>query len=193
MATIINADTSDGLKLVSDTSGIISFQSAGVTKAGVNSTGLTGDGSQLTGIAGGALTLLSTLTTTSGTTQTTSSLDLTGYKNLVVYGWSVGQGTDGGSVLRWGGNGGTQIGISNGTTSTSEGAYFVLWHDLGNKNVFSSNFFRYAAESQTTLAATGVGMAGVNQTITNSTTSITFDWTGGQTFDLGNIYIYGVA
>ena len=50
MATLINADTSDGLKLTSDTSGIIEFQSAGVTKAGVNGTGLTGDGSQLTGI-----------------------------------------------------------------------------------------------------------------------------------------------
>ena len=50
MATIINADTSDGLKLYSDLSGEISFQSAGVTKAGVNATGLTGDGSQLTGL-----------------------------------------------------------------------------------------------------------------------------------------------
>lgn len=51
MATIINADTSTGLNLTSDTSGVISFQSAGVTKGGVNSTGLTGDGSQLTGLA----------------------------------------------------------------------------------------------------------------------------------------------
>jgi hypothetical protein len=53
MATIINADTSDGLKLTSDTSGIIEFQSGGVTKAGVNATGLTGNGSQLTGISSG--------------------------------------------------------------------------------------------------------------------------------------------
>ena len=50
MATLINADTSDGLKLTSDTSGLIEFQLAGVTKAGVNATGLTGDGSQLTGL-----------------------------------------------------------------------------------------------------------------------------------------------
>jgi len=53
MATLINADTSDGLKLTSDTSGLIEFQSAGVTKAGVNATGLTGDGSQLTGLPAG--------------------------------------------------------------------------------------------------------------------------------------------
>ena len=50
MTTLFNADTSDGLKITSDTSGEIAFQSAGVTKAGVNATGLTGDASQLTGL-----------------------------------------------------------------------------------------------------------------------------------------------
>ena len=40
MATIINADTSDGLKLTSDTSGEIELQSAGVTKAKITSSGL---------------------------------------------------------------------------------------------------------------------------------------------------------
>jgi hypothetical protein len=41
MATLINADTSDGLKLTSDTSGEIEFQSAGTTIATVDSTGIT--------------------------------------------------------------------------------------------------------------------------------------------------------
>jgi len=40
MATIINADTSNGLKLTSDTSGEIELQSAGVTKAKITSSGL---------------------------------------------------------------------------------------------------------------------------------------------------------
>jgi len=40
MATIINADTSNGLKLTSDTSGQIDLQSAGSTKARVSSAGL---------------------------------------------------------------------------------------------------------------------------------------------------------
>lgn len=44
MATIINADTSGGLKLTSDTSGIIQLQSGGTTKATVNSSGLTSPG-----------------------------------------------------------------------------------------------------------------------------------------------------
>tara|TARA_B110000858_G_scaffold39549_1_gene44909 strand:+ start:565 stop:1137 length:573 start_codon:yes stop_codon:yes gene_type:complete len=40
MATTINADTSDGLKLTADASGEIELQSAGTTIATVNSTGL---------------------------------------------------------------------------------------------------------------------------------------------------------
>ena len=68
MATIINADTSDGLKLTSDTSGLIEFQSGGVTKAGVNATGLTGDGSQLTAIPAPAA-----LTTASGSAPSYSA------------------------------------------------------------------------------------------------------------------------
>jgi hypothetical protein len=68
MATLINADTSDGLKLTSDTSGEIEFQSAGVTKAGVNATGLTGDGSQLTGLPAPAA-----LTTASGSAPSYSA------------------------------------------------------------------------------------------------------------------------
>ena len=55
MATTINADTSSGLILTSDTSGVIEFQSAGTTKAGVNATGLTGDASQLTALTSGNL------------------------------------------------------------------------------------------------------------------------------------------
>ena len=44
MSTKINADTSAGLKLESDTTGIIEFQSGGTTKATVNSSGLTSPG-----------------------------------------------------------------------------------------------------------------------------------------------------
>ena len=40
MSTIINADTSNGLKLTSDTSGEIELQSAGTTQAKITSSGL---------------------------------------------------------------------------------------------------------------------------------------------------------
>jgi len=44
MATIINADTSDGLKLTSDTSGQLELQSAGSTKVTMNTSGNVGIG-----------------------------------------------------------------------------------------------------------------------------------------------------
>jgi hypothetical protein len=44
MATIINADTSDGLKLTSDTSGQLELQSAGSTKVTMDATGNVGIG-----------------------------------------------------------------------------------------------------------------------------------------------------
>ena len=57
MATIINAKTSaGGLAITPDTSGVIEFQSAGTTKAGVNGTGLTGNASQVTALNAAAVT-----------------------------------------------------------------------------------------------------------------------------------------
>ena len=53
MATIINADTSNGLKLTSDTSGEIELQSAGTTKAKITSSGLqNASGSAITSQSG---------------------------------------------------------------------------------------------------------------------------------------------
>lgn len=40
MATIINADTSNGLKLTSDTSGVVEIQSAGTKVAEINASGV---------------------------------------------------------------------------------------------------------------------------------------------------------
>jgi len=52
MTTLFNADTSDGLKITSDTSGEIALQSAGTTIATVSSTGLAmASGKTLTGDA----------------------------------------------------------------------------------------------------------------------------------------------
>ena len=53
MSTIINADTSNGLKLTSDTSGEIELQSAGTTQAKITSSGLqNASGSAITSQAG---------------------------------------------------------------------------------------------------------------------------------------------
>ena len=94
MSSIINADTSSGLTISSDNSGEIQFQSGGVTKAGINSTGWTGDASQLTNVgkvlqvvfnrvdattvyAGSAATIISDLNTTIVPISATSKLLIT--------------------------------------------------------------------------------------------------------------------
>ena len=55
MASIINADTSDGLKITSDTSGQIDFQSAGSTKATIDVNGIISTG---TAFASGTIGLV---------------------------------------------------------------------------------------------------------------------------------------
>ena len=81
MATIINADTSAGLKLESDTSGEIKLQSAGADIATVSSTGIAmASGKTLTGDAISSGKILQVLQGTLTTSTTTTS---TSYVNLV--------------------------------------------------------------------------------------------------------------
>jgi len=85
MASIINADTSDGLKFTSDTSGEINLQSGGATIATVNSSGITaasgkvfsGDGSSLTGV-GKILQVVAVTKTDVFSSTNTSFTDITG-------------------------------------------------------------------------------------------------------------------
>ena len=194
MAIKINADTSSGLKLISDTSGVIEFQTAGTTRAGVNSTGLTGDGSQLTGIASGGLTLLKTVATSSGTTVVAADLALSTYKTLIVEFWSCSPDTTEDTSIRWANTGGTAQKLGVNGTNASQGYYGRVTHDLVNKYVWANVFDR----DQTTLNATMLTAqnaevsTGVNNQITTSTTSLTFDWASGQDFDGGQILIYGL-
>tara|TARA_R110000824_G_scaffold241124_3_gene429839 strand:+ start:185 stop:799 length:615 start_codon:yes stop_codon:yes gene_type:complete len=80
MATIINADTSAGLKLTSDTSGEIKLQSAGADIATVSSTGLAmASGKTLTG-GGKILQVVQNQKTDTFTSTTvlTSTVEVTG-------------------------------------------------------------------------------------------------------------------
>lgn len=102
MATTINADTSNGLKLTSDTSGIVEIQNAGTTKLTVNSSGatvagtlaataVTGDGSGLTSLPSAGLNDYSTFVnstekvTVSATAATGTINYDTGTQSVVYY------------------------------------------------------------------------------------------------------------
>jgi len=205
MAIKINADTSSGLKLISDTSGIVEIQNAGTTKLTVNSSGatvagtlaataVTGDGSGLTGITSGGLTLLKTVATSSGTTVVAADLALSTYKTLIVEFWSCSPDTTEDTSIRWANTGGTAQKLGVNGTNASQGYYGRVTHDLVNKYVWTNVFDR----DQTTLNATMLTAqnaevsTGVNSQITASTTSLTFDWASGQDFDGGQILIYGL-
>jgi hypothetical protein len=119
--------------------------------------------------------LLGTLTTTSGSTQTLSSLDLTPFKFLrvVVNGVST---TSGDSLLRIDGEN-----ISPLLQSFASIFYGIVDLDL------SSGVFGSTVISTTSLKEITVG----DTAYTNATTSVVISTSNG-TFDLGSINIYGV-
>lgn len=120
----------------------------------------------------GGVTLLSTLTTTSGTTQATPTLNLTGYKFLRINWVGVSAGASN-TTLRLNG---TAIATENGLASTTTKG--TLEYDLSSGIVNISTFD----------AAPGGAPS-----ITTATTVLTFTWSTGTSFDAGTIKIYGIA
>ena len=212
MATTINADTSNGLKLTSDTSGVIEFQSAGTTKAGVNSTGLTGNGSQLTaltsgnltgalpaisgaaltGISSGGVSHLGTLTTTSGTSQALAAQNFSLYNQIWIVTDNVSSG--GSADFQVGFNGDAVINTS-GAVPAASGTWAWFRFDL-RTNVFNQTWL------QSTATTSGSGTfdnipttggyynLGTNyRSVTSGAITIAME---GQTFDAGSAEIYGV-
>jgi len=203
MATIINADTSAGLKLTSDTSGIVEIQNAGTTKLTVNSSGatvagtlaataVTGDGSALTGITSGGMTLLSTVATTSGTEAVAGSLNLSSYHTIMVYVSDVGAAA-GGSLFQWKETGGTYSKVAYSNLTSSVPVYAVLNHNLitGVTAINPNSYTATNTNANLDLQA-GTGGCGTNTAIDQATTSITFSTVAGQTFNRGQILIYGL-
>ena len=131
-----------------------------------------------------SLTLLATLTTTSGTTQSATGLPTT-YKNLVIVYEGVGNSTgiDGLIIAASSTNGaayGTTIGAAN--SSPAYGAQFIWRANSSLANHPASNSLRAAlADSLCVLPTTTA--APIN--------ALRFSWTTGYTFNAGTIYIYG--
>lgn len=134
--------------------------------------------------AAGSMTLLGTLTTTSGATQTLSGLTLTSYTSIlaVINGVS---GTNTSFVLRL--NSATGENLSESAASIAVALYGCMWLDLPTGII--------ATTTDSFTGGTGVGigvaMGGLQSTITTASTSITFGINVG-TFDAGSIRIYGV-
>lgn len=114
-------------------------------------------------------TLLGTLTTTSGTTQTLSGLTLTGYKFLQITLTGVSHNDGVSQALLIDG-----LGLSSGAPINTDLLSGVILLDLATGAFGSPN------RSQKT-------------SITTASTSISFTWASGAAFDAGSIRIYGVA
>lgn len=128
------------------------------------------------------LTLLGTLTTTAGATQTLSSLDLTPYKQLIV---------DVDRVSMSGTTGTFQMGGKIiGTNSATSSHVFVGFVKV---NLETGNYVSTIGTNTTTLIDTGTsgGVSIGDSAFTTATTSISFSTSSG-TFDAGQIKVYGV-
>ena len=145
----------------------------------------------LTSDIGGALTLLATANTTSGTSVSSGTLDLSGYKQVWTDMYSVGPAVNGG-YLQFQPNGGTTTYYVDGTVSTTQGFYATVIHDLTSGNWFSNITTNLGGRNDTARVGNGANNnQGVNTGLTTSTTSITWSWTNGVAFNAGTIRIYG--
>ena len=177
--------------MADDAIGIAELSATGTPSA---TTFLRGDNAWATA-GSGAATLISTLNTTSGTELTTGTLDLTTYKTIYVKITNIGQGTDTGSLLQWKNNGGAYQTIFTDPSDTSESGHgYIICRPadiVPNYYLWTST---YGARGRDWNVAVGGGPNYKFTTammIVPATTSISFKWSGGQTFNLGQILIYG--
>lgn len=124
-----------------------------------------------------SMTLLGTLTTTSGTTQTLSSLTLTGFAGLLILVDGVSHDNASARHLRLAGQ---QISTGNGAAAA----------------LFNGPIFVFLSSGQsisTVLPDTGTASFRAAATaITTASTSLSFTLDGAGNFDAGKIKVYGI-
>lgn len=151
-----------------------------------SSTYLRGDQTWAT-ISSGGMTLLGTITTTSGSTVTLSGLTLTSYKQLSLYLNGVSLSATGAGLYL---DGGSERITGNLASSATNGLSGIVNIELAT-GVYSSVVATAATASPT--GDTAAVYAGICLTTTASTSISITIVVGGVTFDSGSIKVYGVA
>ena len=141
--------------------------------------------------AGGGMELLSTLNTTSGNSHATGTLNLTGFKQLLMSFYSIGSSGTAGKLQMTPNGGSATILYPVSSGSSSQAQYTLVVHDLGS-GIFTAPTRVGMARNITAISAEGPGGIGINKGLTASTTTITFNYDGTQTFNVGQILIYGI-
>ena len=146
-------------------------------------------------ITSGGLTLLATVNTTSGTSQSTSTISLTGYKNLFIDIYSVGSSGTAGKLQLTPNGGSASIMWDVSAGSSSQAMYGLYIQNLASGVVTSTCRSGLARSASAIAVTTGLPgpNTGVNQGLTTSTTEITFSFDGSEIFDVGQILVYGLS
>jgi len=187
MATVINGTT--GVSLIQD--GVIALADLSATGTASSSTFLRGDNSWAA--AGGGLTHLGTLTTTSGTTQSLAAQNFSLYDQIWIISDNVSSG--GSADYQVGLNGDAVINTSAAVPAAS-GTWAWFRIDL-RTNVFFQTWLQSTATTSGSgtfdnLPTTGgYYNLGTNyRAVTSGAITIAME---GQTFDAGSAEIYGVS
>lgn len=142
---------------------------------------------QTTAAGPSSFTLLGTLNTTSGTSQTLSGLNLTSYQYLYIAIAGVSY-TASSSTLRLGDGSNGQFRLTSfGSTSLAYSGWATV--SLRGYGTYES-IYQTSAGNESVFNGFTNGYIGSNY-ITRSTTAITFDC-GNGAFDAGQIQVYGV-
>ena len=192
---IAHGGTNNGSLLVTS-GGVIYSDGTKLANTGPGTTGqfLISQGAsppQFQTINTGGMTLLGTITTTSGTSLSLTGLNLTPYKELVIYSDRVSNTAAGGPFsLRLAG-----LAISAGIYNTVYG-YGKLTLDLSTGSFFSGIGITTTngASSAAFDTSSNIYQPRIGElAISTATTSITFDWGSGVSFRTGTIKVYGMS
>ena len=196
MATTINGSTGasqiqdntvSNAKVADDAIGVAELSATGTASS---STFLRGDNAWAAP-SGGGMDLISTINTTSGTSHTTGTISLTGYKQLFMSFYSIGSSGTAGQLQLTPNGGSATILYPVSSGSSSQAQYTLVTHDLGS-GLLTAPTRVGMGRNLTAFTAEGPGGIGLNTGLTASTTSIVFAYNGGETFNVGQILIYGL-
>lgn len=134
----------------------------------------------------GGVTLLGTLTTTSGTTQVLSGLSLASYKQLFI---SIDRVSHSNTASTYSFR--FESLVASLALSNTSFLYGTITINLDHNGVFNSLLSDSTTSGVNSLQL-GVGGRVGESGITTATTSLTFDWSTASTFDSGTIKVYGV-
>lgn len=129
--------------------------------------------------------LLGTLTTTSGTTQVLSDLNLTTYKQLFI---SIDRVSHSNTAASY--NFRLESFTFTSLIANTSFLYGIIIIDITNNGALISTIGD-STTSGVNITAGGSSRFGESG-ITTATTSLTFDWSTASTFDSGTIKVYGV-